>query len=151
MQAIRRDPQERKRWKLALTGRFGTQGYARRYIVSLYRFIEWMVALTELLELEYRQDIEQLEREGGMPYISTIERLAEQRDLEQGIEQGLARGWQSLILRQLARRFGEVPEESDTRIESLSLEDLEQLGEALLDFDSVEDRAAWFETHRGRG
>jgi predicted transposase YdaD len=45
----------------------------------------------------------------------------------------------SLILRQLTRRFGELPQQMRERIETLSLEQLENLGEALLDFTSVAD------------
>jgi hypothetical protein len=42
-------------------------------------------------------------------------------------------------LRQLNRRVGELPEEVRQGIESLSLEQLENLGEALLDFTSMAD------------
>ncbi|WP_427162224.1 Rpn family recombination-promoting nuclease/putative transposase [Aliinostoc sp. HNIBRCY26] len=43
-------------------------------------------------------------------------------------------GERSLILRQLPRRLGEIPQAMLERIETLSLEQLENLGEALLDF-----------------
>ncbi|BAB74276.1 Rpn family recombination-promoting nuclease/putative transposase [Anabaena sp. FACHB-709] len=49
----------------------------------------------------------------------------------------------SLILRQLNRRVGELPQEVRSRIESLPLEQLENLGEALLDFTSMADLDAW--------
>jgi predicted transposase YdaD len=53
----------------------------------------------------------------------------------------------SLILRQLNRRIGEVPPALLEGIEKLSLEQLENLGEALLDFTTVADLQAWLETH----
>ncbi|AFY35479.1 Rpn family recombination-promoting nuclease/putative transposase [Calothrix sp. PCC 7507] len=49
----------------------------------------------------------------------------------------------SLILRQLNRRLGELPQEVGDRIEILSLEQLEDLSEALLDFTSLADLQAW--------
>lgn len=49
----------------------------------------------------------------------------------------------SLIFRQLARRVGEVPESLQSRIEALPIEQLESLGEALLDFSSLEDLEIW--------
>lgn len=49
----------------------------------------------------------------------------------------------SLIFRLLTRRVGEVPELLRTRIEALSIDQLELLGEALLDFSSVEDLKIW--------
>ena len=51
----------------------------------------------------------------------------------------------SLILRQLTRRVGELPQQSRQRVENLSLEQLENLGEALLDFSSMADLQAWLE------
>ncbi len=46
-------------------------------------------------------------------------------------------------MRQLTRRVGELSQEIRQRIESLSLEQLENLGEALLDFTSMADLDAW--------
>ncbi|RUR72379.1 hypothetical protein PCC6912_63570 [Chlorogloeopsis fritschii PCC 6912] len=54
-------------------------------------------------------------------------------------------GEKSLVLRQLTRRVGELPQEVRQRVESLSLEQLENLGEALLDFTSMADLETWLE------
>ena len=51
----------------------------------------------------------------------------------------------SLILRQLTRRVGELPQQTRQSVENLSLEQLENLGEALLDFSSMADLQAWLE------
>ncbi|WP_373529614.1 DUF2887 domain-containing protein [Nostoc sp.] len=53
-------------------------------------------------------------------------------------------GEKSLVLRLLARRVGELPQEVHQQVESLPLEQLENLGEALLDFTSMADLDAWF-------
>jgi predicted transposase/invertase (TIGR01784 family) len=63
---------------------------------------------------------------------------------EEGREEGREEGEKSLVLRQLARRVGELPQEVRQQVESLSLEQLENLGEALLDFTSMADLDAWF-------
>jgi predicted transposase YdaD len=65
--------------------------------------------------------------------------------MEQGIEQGRQQGEVALILRQLKRRLGEVPAELEERIRSLSIAQLEDLGEALLDFSDTSDLVAWLE------
>jgi hypothetical protein len=44
----------------------------------------------------------------------------------------------------LTRRVGELPQETRQRIQDLPLEELENLGEALLDFTSIADLQAWF-------
>ena len=49
----------------------------------------------------------------------------------------------SLILRLLNRRLGEISSTLSQQIRELSLEQLETLGEALLDFTSLTDLTAW--------
>ncbi|QLE55099.1 Rpn family recombination-promoting nuclease/putative transposase [Nostoc sp. TCL26-01] len=51
----------------------------------------------------------------------------------------------SLILRQLTRRVGELPQQVREQVETLSLEQLENLGEALLDFTSMANLHSWLE------
>jgi hypothetical protein len=51
----------------------------------------------------------------------------------------------SLILRLLTRRVGELPQDVLDRVEILSLEQLENLGEALLDFTTIDDLHTWLE------
>jgi hypothetical protein len=73
-----------------------------------------------------------------------------QQGLEQGLEQGLQRGRQeegrSLILRQLTRRIGTITPTSEAKILTLSISELETLGEALLDFSSSADLDDWLRT-----
>ncbi|MDB9516038.1 DUF4351 domain-containing protein [Roseofilum reptotaenium CS-1145] len=49
----------------------------------------------------------------------------------------------SLVTRQLTRRVGALSPELEAQIQSLSVEVLEDLGEALLDFTGVEDLVSW--------
>jgi predicted transposase YdaD len=55
---------------------------------------------------------------------------------------------QALILRQLNRRLGQISIDLETRIKSLPLAQLEELGEALLDFDRMSDLVAWLDADR---
>jgi predicted transposase YdaD len=50
---------------------------------------------------------------------------------------------QALILRLLKRRVGNVSIDLETQIKALPLEQLEELGEALLDFSQINDVVAW--------
>jgi len=70
-----------------------------------------------------------------------------QQDREQarqeGLQQGLQQGEQQLILRQLNQRLENMNLSLVEQIQSLSTEQLEALGEALLDFATVADLEAW--------
>lgn len=64
---------------------------------------------------------------------------------EEGREEGRSVEARTLILRLLTRRVGKLPQKVSQRVESLSLEQLENLGEALLDFTSMADLLVWLE------
>ncbi len=67
---------------------------------------------------------------------------------KQGEQRGEARGLQRekmLVLRQISRRVGEVPADLRSSVELLSIDRLEALGEALLDFNNLQDLQNWLE------
>jgi predicted transposase YdaD len=61
----------------------------------------------------------------------------------EGLLEGRLEGERSLISRLLNRRVGHLPEPLKEKINSLSLSQLELLGEALLDFSALADLEAW--------
>jgi predicted transposase YdaD len=66
----------------------------------------------------------------------------QQRGLEQGLEHE-----RSLILRLLFRKVGAIAPETEAKIRALSLMQLEELGEALLDFSQPSDLTDWLRSH----
>jgi predicted transposase YdaD len=65
--------------------------------------------------------------------------------LEEGLEEGRRREASALALRQLERRCGSLEVPTSSRIEALSLPQLEELALALLEFRGVGDLQAWLE------
>jgi hypothetical protein len=55
----------------------------------------------------------------------------------------------SLIMRQLRHKIGTVPPALLVQIQSLPLIQLEDLGEALLDFNGLADLEAWLAQNQG--
>jgi hypothetical protein len=53
-------------------------------------------------------------------------------------------GQVSMVMRLLKHKFGEISPDVEARIKRLSSPQLEDLSEALLDFEQVEDLTAWF-------
>jgi predicted transposase YdaD len=64
------------------------------------------------------------------------------------LQEGEQRGEKSLILRQLTRRIGSITPDLETQIRNLSIEQLESLGEALLEFSEPTDLVSWLQQHR---
>ncbi|MEH2315428.1 MAG: DUF4351 domain-containing protein [Nostoc sp.] len=135
---------ERKTWKFSLIRRLYEQGLQERDIRNLYRFIDWVMILPKGLEAEFWQEFKQFEQERIMSYITTGERIG----YERGKEEGQQEQAQTLVLRQLQKRVGELPQQLREQIQGLSLEQLEALGEALLDFSAIADLLNWLQTHQ---
>jgi predicted transposase YdaD len=62
---------------------------------------------------------------------------------QQGRREGMQAGEQALTLRLLERKLGKLPENIVDQIQSLSLTQLEQLADALLEFESIADLVQW--------
>jgi len=93
--------------------------------------------LTEPLSQRFEQELRELEETLNMPYVTSVERIAE------------ARGGVSLLLRQLGKVCGRLPEDVADRIRSLPFPQIEALGEALLGFQSLSDLQNWLDLNEG--
>jgi hypothetical protein len=124
-------------------------GYNADELREIFRLIDWMMHLTEALSLRFEQDLRELEETLNMPYVTSVERIAESRGEARGEARGKAlgeaRGRVSLLLRQLAKVCGPLPEDVADRIRDLPNQQIETLGEALLDFHSPADLQTWLE------
>jgi predicted transposase/invertase (TIGR01784 family) len=74
-----------------------------------------------------------------------IKAEAEQKGLEKGRQEGRQEEAANLILRMLTKRFGLLAGDVQGSVTALSLENLEELSEALLDFDSLGELSEWIE------
>jgi len=124
-------------------------GLSRRGIIELiqtimvYKFpqlnreeIEQMLGLSELKQTRVYQQARAEGRQEGI-----------QEGRQEGIQEGQQREAATLVLRQLARRLGQVAPEVRSQIQQLPVAQLEELGEALLDFSSAQDLADWLQDH----
>jgi hypothetical protein len=151
-QDTRRDVVSRQGAKLALIRRLYERGEPRERILSLFRFIDWLLALPEAAEREIIDVIEQWE-ERAVAYVTHMERLAIERGREEGQREEAARAAQYVthvermaiergreegqreeaaraVRRVLARRFGVAAAVLDEQLAGIT--DLARL-EALLD------------------
>ena len=85
-----------------------------------------------------------LQQEVVMPYPQVFLDW-EEATRQSGIAIGEERAKRELVLRQLNRRCGELMPAVRSRLEALSLPQLEQLGEDLLDFDGLGDLQSWLD------
>lgn len=67
--------------------------------------------------------------------------------LEEGEQIGEQRGRLAVLQRQITRRFGVIPADVIEQLSALSLPELDQLSEALLDFNAMDDLIRWLGKH----
>jgi hypothetical protein len=137
------DPEARYSAKAQLVRNLYSAGYTADELREAFRLIDWMMHLR--LDLSQRFDAELLayEREQQMPYVTSVERNAEQRGLEKGREAGREEGSAAILIRILTRVCGRIPPEVESQIRQLSIEQREVLGESLLDFHTLADLLDW--------
>ena len=85
--------------------------------------------------------------EGGV--MATLAAEWVQQGIEQGIQQGIREGRAIQTAHFLQRRFGLLAENLNRRIQALSIEALERLGDDSFDFQSVAELAAWLDRNVG--
>ena len=66
---------------------------------------------------------------------------------QEGMRKGLHQGKQELVTRLVQRRFGAVPADVTERLDELPSEQLDELGEALFDFNTLSDLETWLTSH----
>lgn len=103
-----------------------------------------LTACTELLAgLQFDRDfIRQILREELMRESVTYQDIL-QKGKQMGIQLGIEQGKFDMIMRLLTHRFGRIPREQQDKIGELSGWQLENLGEALLEFQSMSDLVSW--------
>ena len=140
---------------LRMLGKGGAQAQAIQEVAALPAQHPQRDNVLELLSnlkviLEARVTIEPEEQELIMQLsplylekIQAAELVGEQRGEVKGKNQGRVVEARGLVTRQLTRKLGNVSPELLARIEALSLERVELLGEDLLDFTSIANLEQW--------
>jgi predicted transposase YdaD len=109
---------------------------ARMHVISVFMLSYLQNTAAEVIRYTQLSDlVDNQEKESIMELLNPF--------VEMGREEGRIEGRVALVLRQLRRRFGELPSELPDQIGHLSDTRLDDLAEALLDFQTLADARAW--------
>jgi hypothetical protein len=119
----RGDVANRRAWKIRLVRGLYDRGFEAKDVRELFRIIDWLIELPPPVEDLFWDDMDNIQQEKQMPFITTPERVGNRRGLRRGIE---------LVLKV---RFGEeglklMPEIRDIHEEELLEAILTGLGNA---------------------
>jgi hypothetical protein len=79
-------PADRHTWKLRLVRGLYERGFSPKDVRQMFRLIDWLMELPPALAKVFRQDLDRIQEERRMPYVTSIERLARCEGLCKGIE-----------------------------------------------------------------
>ncbi len=116
--------------------------YFMKHAVSLEMVPETMGEVSEIQKAFAIANQANLKREELEDLEKREMFIEDQKNFKRG---GLLHGQQNLIIRQLGRIIGLVDAQLEMRIRQLSLEQVESLGEAILDFTTTSDLLAWLD------
>ncbi len=133
-QETRGRPQARMQCKLDGYRRILRQGYTPEEIRALLRLMEYLLRLPAELSRPTVDAMKQIESEEiGMPLVTSFEEIGREDERE------------ALVLRQLTRKLGPLPEDVTTRIAALDSATMLLPADALLNFSSLADLRAWLD------
>ena len=136
----RKDADRRLHSKIHLIKSLYAEGYGRHDILSLFRFIDWLLDLPEAHQSLFWETLKEYEEGKKMPYITSVERI--------GMEKGMEKEAVKFLSRQMVRRFQVDPDLVSPILFGLGTEEIEELGERFLEASSLDDIRAWAEEKR---
>jgi hypothetical protein len=125
---------------------------ARRRLIS--GFINTYLRLSDQEQATFQAELAQLspqEQEATMELTTTWKEEGRREGIQIGRQEGEQTGKQAealnLTLRFLIRRFGPLPVELEAQTSQLALGQVEQLFDAVFDFNSIDDLRTWLANH----
>src|SRR5262249_24120171 len=85
----RDNPVDRHAWKIRLVRGLYERGFSARDVRELFRVIDWLMELPPPLSKVFRQELDKIQEERHVPYVTSIERLARSEGIRLGIESWL--------------------------------------------------------------
>jgi hypothetical protein len=128
-----RNFQERYRWKLDLILRLYRAGFSRDEVIDLFTFIDWVLRLPAELEDTLWSRLQAEEEKRNMPYVTSVERIG----IEKGKQEGRQVGIQEFVCRLLKKKYALAGEDVSAFVSGLTSEQLEALGEVILEAENV--------------
>ncbi len=83
--ATKRDSEQRLALKSHLVRLLYARGWEREKVRKLFRFIDWLMKLPSDLTIKFSTDIESLQKENTMPYVSTFQQVSRAEGMQDGI------------------------------------------------------------------
>ena len=125
-QKTKKKDQERYAAKIRLLRILYQHLWDKQRIIDLLYILDWLMQLPEWLNSKVWQELETIEENENMEYITSVERI------------GMVRGQYTLLKSQLECRFGLLPEWASVQLKNAKRKELEAWGKAFVTAPTLE-------------
>jgi hypothetical protein len=129
-----REGRRRLASKVQLVRLMYSYGYERDHVAAVFRLIDWMIRLPDGLEAQFSAELQRIEAETEMTYVTSIERVGEAR----GKEIGQKSGQTEMLRRLLTHKFGPLPDWVDTKLAEADKDQILTWADRVLDEASLQ-------------
>ncbi len=129
-QKTKKQDQERYAAKIRLLRILYQHLWDKQRIIDLFYILDWLMQLPEWLNSQVWQELETIEENENMEYITSVERI--------GMAKGMVKGQYNLLKTQLECRFGLLPEWASERLQCAKAKELEAWGKAFVTAPTLE-------------
>lgn len=137
-QKTRNKHQERYEAKLRLIRLLYQRQWDKQRVINLFVVVDWLMKLPEWLDNQVWREIESIEEDEKMQYITSVERIGLAKGRVEGRLEGRVEGEARLLRKLLESRFGTLPGWASDKLNSAAEQDLESWAEAVLTAPSLE-------------
>ncbi len=154
----RKDPDERRRRKLALVKGLYRQEWSAEDVRRLFGIIDWVLTLPDDMNEKFWSELNEHEEESKMQYVTSVERIGIQKGMkigleqgtEKGLEQGTEKGLLEAIQMTLEAKFGSAGLKLLSRMATFDANRLREMVKFLQTAKTVEQVRNLVNTLRGR-
>ncbi|MEI6336622.1 MAG: hypothetical protein WCS87_18855 [Methylococcaceae bacterium] len=125
-QQTRKNDEERYQAKRLLVRLLYQRKWDKQQVIDLFGVIDWMMRLPEELEQQLWQEIEILEENETMQYVTSVERMGIAKGRQEGLQEGLLKGEAEMLGLMLKHRFGELSDTVANRLRHASEDQLKE-------------------------
>jgi flagellar biosynthesis/type III secretory pathway protein FliH len=147
MSKMKIDPADRPKVKLECLRAIVTLKLDPARTSLLSWFVDSYLTLNPVEKLEFQAEVDKIKPKQQKEQVMQMVTSWMEEGIEKGIEQGIEMGEQQASLKMvrqvLLRRVGAIDPEVDRHLQSLSVEQLEALHDAALDFTALSDLLNW--------
>ncbi len=140
-QATHQDMNARFAAKWKLVQLLYQRGWDKQQVIDLFSVLDWMMRLPEQLKRSLWHNIEVLEEQEKMRYVTSVEQIGIEKGLLlgrlEGEQSGIAKGEAYALRRLLQKRFGPLSDDVLARLQAASIDELELWLDRALDADSL--------------